>query len=144
MLALAGIAGGLYWASGWLGDDVEPGQPVEFTIVAGQSLRAVGDDLRDAGVVGSSTTFRLAADDAGIAQSLQPGVYELETGMENEDVVRVLAAGPTMQASVRFTVTEGLPVVITLERLAEQFDDLTVEDFRAVLDARTAAGANGP
>ena len=37
---------------------------------------------------------------------------------------------------------EGLTVEQTLARLDEQFDELTADDFRAVLDERTAAGGN--
>lgn len=143
-LMLAGIAGGLYWLAGILEDDVEPGRPVELTIVQGASLRSVSDDLRELGVVRSANDFRRVADDAGLAQTLQPGTYELQTGLSDEEAVAVLAAGPTVGTSLRFTITEGLPVELTLERLDEQFEHLGVADFRAVLDARTDAGRNAP
>jgi UPF0755 protein len=126
------------------GDDVEPGQPVELTVEQGQSVRAVGDQLADLGVVRSSMRFRMAADDAGLASQLRPGTFELVTGMSNDEAIEVLAAGPTAAVGddLRFTVQEGLTVEQTLARLDEQFDDHTAEDFRAVLDERTAAGGN--
>ncbi len=143
-LMLAGVAGGLYWVAGVLEDDVVPGRPVELTIVQGASLRSVSDDLRELGVVDSATDFRRQADEAGLAQSLQPGTYELETGMSDAEAIALLSAGPTVGTSLRFTITEGLPVELTLERLDEQFDHLSVADFRAALDARTDAGRNAP
>ena len=143
-LMLAGVAGGLYWLAGFLEEDVEPGRSVELTIVQGASLRSVSEDLRELGVVRSANDFRRVADDAGLAQSLQPGTYELETGLSDDEAVAVLAAGPTVGTSLRFTITEGLPVELTLERLDAQFDHLGVADFRAVLDARTDAGRNAP
>lgn len=126
------------------GDDVPPGQPVEITVEQGQTVRAVGDRLAEAGVVTSSLRFRVAAEDAGLASTLQPGTFHLETGMSNDEAIEVLAAGPTDRGGddIRFTVQEGLTVEQTLARLDEQFDEHTVEDFRAVLDERTAAGQN--
>lgn len=126
------------------GNGVEPGQPVELTVEPGQSVRAVGDQLVDLGVVSSGLRFRVAAEDAELASVLQPGTFELETGMSNDQAIEVLAAGPTAGAGndVRFTVQEGLTVEQTLARLGEQFDEYTAEDFRAVLDERTEAGSN--
>jgi UPF0755 protein len=127
------------------GSDVEPGQPVELTVEQGQSVRAVGDQLAELGVIGSAVRFRMDADEADLASSLRPGTFELETGMSNEAAIELLAAGPTGAADsddLRFTVQEGLTVEETLARIDEQFDDITAEDLRAVLDERTAAGAN--
>jgi UPF0755 protein len=126
------------------GEDVAPGQPVELTVEPGQSVRAVGDRLQELGVISSGMRFRSAAEDADLATRLQPGTFQLETGMSSEEAVEVLAAGPTGRESddVRFTVQEGLTVEQTLERLADQFDEHAAADFRAVLDERTAAGEN--
>lgn len=143
VLVLAGIAGGLWWIDQnvFADDDVEPGQPVEYTVARGQTVRAVGDELAELGVVGSSVRFRLAADDAGLADTLQPGVFQLETGMSNEDAIAVLAAGPAAPPSVRWTVPEGLSVEQTLERLDAELEAFTIADLRAVLDERQDAGA---
>lgn len=123
--------------------DVEPGQEVEVEVAPGTSVRAVGEDLEELGVVRSALRFRLAAEEAELASALRPGRFALETGMSNEDAIEVLAAGPTGGLSgTRFTVQEGLTVGQTLERLDAQFDDLDVDDFRDVLDARQAAGEN--
>jgi UPF0755 protein len=145
MLALAGLAGGLWWAdTNLFADDVEAGQPVEYTVERGQSVRGVGDDLAELGVLRNPVRFRLAADDAGLADELQPGRFELETGMDVEAVIEVLAAGPIAPPTVRFTVQEGLTVDQTLARLDAQFEAFSVEQFRAVLAERRAAGDNGP
>jgi UPF0755 protein len=145
LLALAGVAGGLWWAdTNLFADDVEAGQPVEYTVERGQSVRGVGEELAEIGVLRNPVRFRLAADDAGLAEQLQPGQFELETGMDVEAVIEVLAAGPIAPPTVRFTVQEGLTVDQTLARLDAQFEEFSVEQFRAVLDERRAAGENGP
>jgi UPF0755 protein len=141
VLMLAGIAGGLWWLDQSLfRDDVEAGLPVEYTVARGQTVRAVGDDLAELDVVSSSVRFRLAADDAGLAETLQPGMFELETGMDIDDAIAVLAAGPLAPPSFRFTVSEGLSVEQTLARLDAELEAFTADDFRAVLDERREAG----
>lgn len=143
VFVVAGIAGGLWWIDENLfDDDVETGQPVEYSVERGATVRDVGDDLAELGVVSSSVRFRIQAGNSGLDARLLPGLFELETGMAIEDAIDVLAAGPIAPPSVRFVVPEGLALELTLERLDEQFDAYTVEDFRAVLDERVEAGEN--
>jgi UPF0755 protein len=144
LLGVAGVAAGLWWLDeNVFVDDVEAGVAVDYDVARGQSVRDVGDDLAELGVVRSSVQFRLEAADQGLDRSMQPGRYEFETGMSIDDAVAVLAAGPLAPPTIRFTVPEGLTVTQTLERLEDQFPAFTAADFRAVLDARTAAGENG-
>ncbi len=137
MLALAGVAAGVWYLDTEVFvDDIEPGEPVEYTVQRGASVRFVGDELEDLGVVRSAFRFRSAAEDAELETVLQPGQFELETGMDLDDVIEVLAAGPIAPPVVRFTVPEGLTVEQTLASLAEQFPGHEVEDYREVLDER--------
>jgi UPF0755 protein len=146
VLALGALGAGLLWLDGWLGADEEDaiaaGQAVEVTVQPGRSVRSVGDELVELGVIGRLRPFLNAAEDADLPTRLRPGTYELETGMGHDLAVEVLLAGPTDAGDGRFTVQEGLPVEVTLERLASQFEDHDVEDFRAVLDERLEAGEN--
>ncbi|MBS3941943.1 MAG: endolytic transglycosylase MltG [Actinobacteria bacterium] len=146
-LAGAGVGAGVLWLQDALPqlDAVEAGEPVTLTVESGETVRSVADRLTDLGVVRNATTFRIAAGEAELANRLQPGEYDLETGMGSDAALEVLLAGPTRGgpvAGVRFTVQEGLSVERTLARLAEQFDDHDQAAFRAVLDERTRAGAN--
>jgi UPF0755 protein len=142
VMVAAGVAG-LRWADANLfRSDIEAGEPIEYVVEAGQTVRSVGEELAELGVIASAVRFRLAAEDADLASRMQPGSYDLETGMTNEAVIAVLLEGPPPPPTVWFTVQEGLPVVLTLERLAAQFEAYDVEDFRLVLDERIEAGAN--
>ncbi len=137
MLAVAGVAAGVYYLDTEVFvDPIEPGQPVEYTVQRGASVRFVGDELADLGVVRSSFRFRSAAEEVDLETSLQPGQFELETGMAPEEAVEVLEAGPLAPPSIVFTVPEGLTVAQTLERLAEQFPSHEVEDYEEVLAER--------
>jgi UPF0755 protein len=146
LLVVAGGAGALWWldTNVFSQEDVAPGQAVEYTVARGQTVRSVGEDLAALGVIRSPVRFRLAAEDAGLAATLQPGRFELETGMSNEAAIGVLADGPLAPPSIRFTVPEGLTVEQTLARLDAELEGFTAEDFRAVLDARREAGAPLP
>jgi UPF0755 protein len=149
VVALAGVGGGLLWLDGRLtGDDdddetaVLAGQPVEVTVEPGQSVRSVGEELVELGVLARLRPFLNAAEDANLPARLQPGIFELETGMDPGDAVDVFMAGPVNAGEGRFTVQEGLPVEVVLERLAAQFEAYDESDFRAVLDERIEAGEN--
>ena len=140
---LAGFGGVLLYLDDRLGGDaVEPGLEITLTVEPGDSVRAVGDRLAEDGVVRSGTRFRSAAADAELDRRLQPGEYDLVTGMGAQEAVDALLAGPDRTSGTRFTIAEGLPIELILDRLDEQFDDLDREDFRAVLDERTEAGEN--
>jgi UPF0755 protein len=101
VVALAGVGGGLLWLDGQLasGDDddevaIPAGQPVEVTVEPGQSVRSVGEELVELGVVARLRPFLNAAEDANLPARLQPGSFELETGLEYDAAVEILMAGP--------------------------------------------------
>jgi UPF0755 protein len=143
VVLLAGLGVGLLYLDGRLGgNDVEPGLDVELVVEPGDSVRAVGDRLAEDGVVSSATRFRSAAADAELDRRLQPGEYDLVTGMSADEAVQALLDGPDRTAGVRFTIQEGLPIEVILGRLDEQFDAYGEDEFRAVLDERLEAGGN--
>jgi UPF0755 protein len=143
VLLLGGVVALLLYLDGRLGgNDIEAGLDVELVVEPGDSVRAVGDRLADEGVVSSATRFRSAAADAELERRLQPGEYDLVTGMSAGEAVEALLEGPARSAGVRFTIQEGLAVELILSRLDEQFDEYSEADFRAVLDERTEAGGN--
>jgi UPF0755 protein len=145
LLGLAGLAAALWWADANLfAPEIAAGEPVEYEVERGQSVRGVGEELAGLGVLRNPVRFRLAADNAGLAATLQPGQFELETGMEVEEVIAVLEQGPVAPPVVRFTVQEGLTVEQTLVRLDEQFEAFSAQDFRAVLSERREAGEEAP
>lgn len=124
----------------------ESGLPITYEVLQGASVRAVGDDLEALGVIDSSRRFRTAAEDAGLVRTLQPGRFELVTGMDVEAAIAVLAAGPIdplLAEGVRFTVPEGLTVADTLEAIDAAFDDVGLADLTAVLDERRQGPGDG-
>ena len=140
------IGAGLLYLDGRLGGmgepQVEPGQDVEVEVPPGTSVRALADELAERGVVRRSGSFVNAAADAQLDQQLQPGGYDLETGMSDDEAVEVFLEGPVRSASVRYTIPEGWAVERIVERLGATFEEHDEDDFRAVLDERIEAGEN--
>lgn len=99
-----------------LPEPVQAGVPVEFIISPGQSGQSIATSLEDQGVVAAGD-FLTEVSERGIATSLVPGNYDLETGMDVNTAVDVIEAGPQV---LRVTIPEGLRVDQTVVRLAEQ------------------------
>lgn len=137
-VVLVAMVAGLIWglvqvvegvAGTFLPEPVEPGIAVDFVIEPGQSGTSIANNLEDQGVVRSGP-FLDEATVRGIASSLAPGSYELETGMEPGEVADVLEAGPQV---LRVTIPEGLRVDETLVRLESQTTH-SVADYRDLLE----------
>jgi len=132
------------------GGDEEPsgtaGIEVAYEVRAGQTVRSVGDDLVELGVIDSALRFRRIAEEQGLARVLRPGPYVLATGMLEEEAVAILAAGPLREVSrptARVQVIEGLLLVDTLASIADDLDHLELADLEAVIAATRAGEPDG-
>jgi UPF0755 protein len=145
---LAGAVATALWPSGPGEDDTGAegaGTPVTYEVRSGQSVRSVGDELAELGVIDSTLRFRRVAEEVGLAAVLRPGRFALVTGMTEEEAVATLAAGPVeglRRPSVRIQVIEGLLLADTLAALDEQLDHVTLAELEAVIEA-TRTGADG-
>ena len=95
---------------------VEPGIPVAIEIPAGSTGEDIAQILEENGVVASAAEFEATVRAEGLDGSLRAGSYDLETGMDPRDVVRIMAAGPVVRV---FTVPEGLRITEILDVLSE-------------------------
>lgn len=134
-VALVVVAAGLAVVTWSMSGNPGGGESVTIAVARGASASSVAGELHERGVIRSSLAFRLKAQSRGLDRELRAGVYQLETGLSVDETIDKLLAGPDQPMSIRFTIPEGLTVAETLERLAAQ-TPYTVEDYRAVLDAR--------
>jgi UPF0755 protein len=106
---------------------VPPGQEVTITVASGQSSVEIGRALRDAGVVDSVNRFRDTAEERGLDSLLKPGEYKLVTGMSIDEVLDILARGPS--TGIPLTIPEGFTVAQIVEKLAatDQFTKAEVD-----------------
>jgi UPF0755 protein len=98
--------------------DVAPGLPVQVEIAEGSSTAEIAEELAGIGVVDNANMFRLRATQTGLDSELRHGVYDLYTGMEYEEVLETLAAGPPIDY-VTVTIPEGF----TLEQMAVRLEE---------------------
>ena len=144
VLAVGGVLFFLNATSANLAADPDlPSEPVTFEVPLGISRAELADKLEAEGIIRDARSFELFARSDGFYSSLRSGRYEMMTNMSADEVAEVFRAGPPEADQVTFTVEEGLSQVLTLERIAAQFEGISEADLQAVLDARLAAGPGG-
>ncbi len=145
-VVLIGLAG-KYVVGPWVEDlfaDPEdypgPGKgQVMFVVDPGQSVRSMGDELEDLGVVASSEAFVDAAEERNDeARGIQAGTYLLKEEMKASDVVDILV-DPSNLAQSTVTIPEGLRVVDIVDKLAKG-TEFSKKEFKAALDDTEALG----
>ncbi|MEO9325141.1 endolytic transglycosylase MltG [Nocardioides sp. C4-1] len=105
-----------------------------FTVSGGDSIRVMGQNLEDLGVVASDDAFVEAADGGG---AITEGVYKVQKQMKAADVVDLLVSGTTRGSSYTFTSGKTVREIVAL--LAEDTDS-TRQQYQAVLDAPESIG----
>lgn len=107
---------------------------VTFVVDPGQSVRSMGEELEDLGVVASAEAFVDAAEERDEeTRGIQAGTYLLKEEMKASDVVDVLV-DPGNLAQSTVTIPEGLRVVDVIDRLAEGTDFSKRQLQRALAD----------
>ncbi len=72
--------------------DPAPGRNVEFTVLEGQSVRSVGEELVQSGLTASSAVFTVQARIYGY--EILPGTYTLNTSQTIYEMLRIMSAKP--------------------------------------------------
>ncbi|HZT06594.1 MAG TPA: endolytic transglycosylase MltG [Chloroflexota bacterium] len=88
---------------GPVGDDPTP---VAFAIRPGESASAVADDLMRAGLIRSTSAFRIEVEMRDAAAHIAAGDYELRRTMSVREVLDTLLRGPTISKRL-ITIPEG-------------------------------------
>jgi len=116
-LLLFGVFYGIYLlASAVLGGGEE--EPVTVVVENGDTLSGVADKLEEAGVIGSSTIFKLKARLQGGETEIKAGEYQFEPGEDSEEILRTLSSGDSLSI---FTIT--IPEGLTLEQTARVIEE---------------------
>ncbi len=118
---------------------------VDVKIVAGDTGRAIGRTLTEAGVVKTSSAFVSAAAAQPKMAGIQPGTYRLKQGMSSAAAVALLL-DPASKVTTRLTVPEGLTVKQVVA-LVEKTTGMSADALNAALADPVALGlpaaANG-
>lgn len=130
-LLLLGILYGIYLlVSAVLGGGEE--EPVTVAVEQGDTLSSVADKLEEAGVIQSSTLFKLETRVQGGETEIKAGEYRFVPGEDSEQILETLSSGESVSAFT-ITVPEGLTLEQTA-RVVEEEGGIPAEEFE------TAAG----
>ncbi|MDQ4111239.1 MAG: endolytic transglycosylase MltG [Actinomycetota bacterium] len=144
LVAMAVVVGGFYFvgdrAIDYVKDMVAPPadyagpgtDPVSFEVHEGDSVSAVGRNLKEVGVVKSVDAFIEAANAEGL--TVQVGFYPLKKQMKAADAVEVLA-NPENIDTINVTITEGSRAKAIYKVLAEKTKKKPAEYKLAAQDA---------
>ncbi len=99
----------VYMRSVGVWGDSDPGKEVSIEIPEGASTKDIGRILADAGVIKSTTGWRIALFlDGGGTEDIQAGTYQIPVGLTAGDALkRLLESGPTGPEFVNVTIPEG-------------------------------------
>ncbi|MBY4798095.1 endolytic transglycosylase MltG [Collinsella sp. AGMB00827] len=114
------------------------GTEVTVEIPVGASGDEIASILSKAHVIEDSKSYYAAVAALGADLSLKPGTYRFVVGQSPEEVVRLLVAGPNVEAG-RLTVPEGMTVTQTADKV-EAALGIPAQDF---LDAAHASAFVG-
>ena len=76
------------------------------TVAPGSTAGDIGTTLQQRGLIRSGLLFRLAAEQAGVGNSLAAGDYELSRSMSTNEIIQVLAKGQ-VKRGLMATIPEG-------------------------------------
>lgn len=107
---------------------VPPGTEVEFEITEGMTLSRVAELLEEKGIIDSAFLFRLFVQQRDKEGSLIPGIYILEAGSEQEEILAIITAVPTV-VTYKFTIPEGFTVKEIIERVVQDIPFIGQEDM---------------
>jgi UPF0755 protein len=119
ILVAIALAGAIGWGQSQWRAEGPLDQAIFFEVPRGASLRAVSEDLEEAGAVTSAMLFRLGTEYADRAGDLRFGSYEIPAGASMETVLDIVTAGGP--SSFRYAATYVLRIEGTGElRLRER------------------------
>jgi UPF0755 protein len=138
VLVVLSVIGGVLFVlmrydGGGFANAAPDGERVTVQIPEGVTANDVGDILAEEGVIDNALTFQAVARVDERASQIQPGTYDLRTGMDTGEILDILTEGNEVEV-FRVTIPEGLTVRQTLDRIAEaEGSPYTVEELREAL-----------
>lgn len=124
LIIIVVIAGVISFLPDYLSETIND-EPVVITVLQGDSLSRVADDLKNTGVIRSELWFRYKGKE--IAVNIKPGTYEIVPNLQIEKIYEILQEGEQVE-QVKITFPEGF----TLYQFAERVEESglgTIEEF---------------
>lgn len=83
------------------------GDPIEFPIESGQSLRGVSENLHREGLIRSPRLLEVYGRLTGRAARIRAGTYPIARGLSAVEILETLVSGRALDESIRVTIPEG-------------------------------------
>jgi UPF0755 protein len=128
-VAVGGFLGIMSLTGGTIDDSGDGTGSVTVVVAKGDTLRAIGKTLADAGVVATESAFVDAAASEPKAASIAPGTYQLRSGMSGAAAV-ALMLDPSSREVNKLVVPEGWRMDKTLAAAAKA-TGLPLDDLKA-------------
>ncbi len=118
-LALVGVLYGGYLLANAVFSGDEEDTAVTVVVEKGDTLSSVADKLEEAGVIGSSTLFKLGVRLEGEDTEIKPGGYRLSPGEDSDEIMETLSSGDSI-STIEVTIPEGLTLKQTAQVIEEE------------------------
>ena len=128
-LLLISILYGGYLLAGVVFGGGEEAEPVTVVVEKGDTLSSVADKLEEAGVVSSSTYFKLKVRLQGEDTEIKPGEYRFMPGEDSEKIQQTLSTNG-FASTLEVTIPEGLTLKQTAQ-VVEEGTEIPAEEFEA-------------
>ena len=107
LLLLLLIAVGVITVTGEINGGKKTGETVTVSIAQGSGTSAIAQELKDAGLIGNTTLFKLYSRTHGADGSYQYGDFTLEKGSSYEELIAALCSTVSYRETVKLTLPEG-------------------------------------
>lgn len=121
----------LFAVRGCGGRVVSDGTIVQVEIAQGTSAKSIAQILKENGLISSTSGFLRDLKKSEYANSLKYGEYEIARGADNDEIIKILAAGGKNKNTTTVTIPEGY----SLERIIERIADAGLSDQNALYEA---------
>jgi UPF0755 protein len=118
-LALVSVLYGGYLLTNAVFSGDEEDTAVTVVVEKGDTLSSVADKLEEAGVIESSTLFKLGVRLEGEDTEIKPGEYRFSPGEDSDEILETLSSGDSI-STIEVTIPEGLTLKQTAQVIEEE------------------------
>lgn len=116
-------------------DNVKPdGSVGRIEVLKGESTSQIANKLKDAGIIRNTKKFLRDVKKSEKGNALRYGVYEIEKGIENEEIIDILCIGGNVKTTITVTIPEGFSLERIVERIVECGISTEEELYKALDD----------
>ncbi len=110
------------------------GSVARIEVEMGESTKSIAGKLEDAGIISNSRRFLRDVKISGSANALRYGIYDIEIGADNREIIALLCTGGNVKTSTSVTIPEGFSLERIIERIAQSGISSENELYKALED----------